>query len=185
MMIGSDTGSIILRQWFNQIFLQHKFHFLLQSLLIAAFIFFVLMGVVSDKNQGMTLLSAIGISSLSSSAFTLFVAPHSPMAHPRRVLGAYTIAVLCGMIWHELAIFFIYKQDVTFNMAHAIAGAFSAMSAMLLMAIFDFEHPPAMGFSVGLGVQFWDSWLLLVVSCAVILLCLLKILLRNWLVSLV
>lgn len=102
---------------------------------------------------------AVLISAMASTAFVLFIYPHSTHADPRHVIGGHAVAVAVAS---PLAAF-----------AHAVAGggflegapllfgfyaATAVGVAILLMALIGMEHPPAAGTALAFVVHgfAWD-----------------------------
>lgn len=119
------------------------------------------------------LATAVLIAAIGSSAFVLFITPHSEMATPRHVLGGHAIALAIGTV----AASFGGDGAVVF----ALEGALAVGAALFLMTATNTEHAPAAG--TALGVVFhgasWDLALLLGVS--ILALTLIHRVLRPWL----
>ena len=115
------------------------------------------------------ILSAIGVSSIAASAFIIFTLPDSPVAATRRVIGSYLFAMMIGVVinWVVRWIPQVYPGD-SLLLLHQLGGATAVALTMLAMIVFDYEHPPAAGFSLGLVLDQWNHWTLLVVFVAVI-----------------
>ena len=170
--------------WVNAQFKKHGWHFIFQSLLIFIYVFVLLMGLMYGRSPNLDILSAIGATSLASSAFMVIGLPKSNGAAPFRIFVGYALAGFSGMAWHYIAHLTIHTYGVPVIFSNCITGALAASTAMLLMAIFDAEHPPAMGLALGLVLEFWDDWTLLVILIAVVVLCLIKILFGRWFINL-
>ncbi len=170
--------------WINPHFRQHAFRFFFQTFLIVAFMFFLLLALVYGRTKPMDVLTAIGVSSVAASAFIVFALPSSQVSMPHRIFGGYTIAIICGVVWYFLGQELSRISGWPPTPVRCLTSAMSAGSTMLLMALFDFEHPPAMGLALGLVMDTWDDWTLFVVIVAVLVLCTLKFLLRRWFINL-
>ena len=164
----------------NKNFIENKLHFLIQSILVVVFMALVLLPLGSIKADVVT---AIGASTLAASVFILFALPNSPVAAIHRVIGAYFIALVLGILWH-----YIYMKVNTNITNHPLAldlcGAFAVGTTVLIMALFDLIHPPTVGFSLALVIGPWNHYTIYVVIVAVIVLCLIKISLKNWFINL-
>ena len=80
---------------------------------------------------------AVIVAAIGSTAFVLFVTPHSPMARPRHVIGGHLVALLVGTAAALLPI----ETALHF----AIEGSLAVGVALFLMAATDTEHGPAAG----------------------------------------
>ena len=119
-------------------FLRRPHRYAVQASLAA-----VTLGVLVAVEDALT--NAATVTAIASSAFIVFMAPHSTMAGPRRVLGGHAIAIVIGLGAHWLA------QDVFGTaLARDLSAAAAVGIAMLAMAATDTEHPPAAGTVLGL-----------------------------------
>ena len=108
----------------------HTRWYVLQCMLAAATLAAVLS--IVDAVDRAVIVAAIG-----STAFVLFVTPHSPMARPRHVIGGHLVALLVGTAAALLPI----ETALHF----AIEGSLAVGVALFLMAATDTEHGPAAG----------------------------------------
>ena len=87
---------------------------------------------------------AVIVAAIASSAFIIFVTPHSPMARPRHVIGGHLVALLVGtaatLLHIEAAVHFV------------IEGAVAVGLSLFLMAATDTEHGPAAGTALAVVV---------------------------------
>lgn len=160
-----------------------KWHFLFQMLCAVLFVYLILLAFgLFDRDR---VLSGIGISSLCASIFIVFAMPDTKVARPSRILGGYAIAMLSGIFCHlllpEITHEFLHSTPLDI---HLIVGAIAVTAAMLLMAIFDLQHPPASGLTLGLTIVKWDTGVFLIVSASILLLCAIRVFLKKYLVSL-
>lgn len=116
--------------------------YLLQTMLATL----ALLAVLSVKDA---LSRTVVIAALGSTAFVLFVMPHSATASPRHVIGGHAIAVIVGSV---AAVF-----DAEGAFFFALTGALTVGVSVLLMAITDTEHAPAAGTALGV-VSHGFSW---------------------------
>ena len=131
------------------------------------------------------LLGASLIASLGATSFIVFALPTSRSAQPRRLLGGYVIATLCGVACSLLAASpLILSTRLGQNRVLVVFGALAVGIAMFTMAITNTEHPPAAGLALGFVADSWDWGTILFVLGAVVLLVLAKGLLRNTLLDL-
>jgi CBS domain-containing membrane protein len=130
-----------------------KYHLLGQTLLCGVFMGFVLllMGVLSSNSVEW----AVGATSLASSAYGVFVVPHSVVAQPKRILLAYFIATIIGLLFHAILGYFSLKISTHFEatMGSHLFWALSALAVMftmLVMMLSGAQHPPATGIALSM-----------------------------------
>ena len=125
-------------------------------------------------------LRAAIVVAIASTAFIIFVAPHSQASSPRRVIGGHVVAVLVGAVvsllylvpgWGEMA--------MTSNLGRDLVAVVAVGFSILLMVLTNTEHPPAAGTALGLGVAGWDPSAILFVLLAAIALSITHRLLRS------
>jgi CBS-domain-containing membrane protein len=92
----------------------------------------VLLAILSVEDA---LDRAAVVAAIGSTAFILFLVPHSQMASPRSVFGGHLLALIAGSVAA------IISTETAIYLALEGAGAVGA--SLLLMAITDTEHPPA------------------------------------------
>ena len=120
-------------------FLRRPHRYLVQATLAA-----LTLGVLVAVEDALT--NAATVTAIASSAFIVFMAPHSSMAGPRRVLGGHAIGLIIGLPAFLLA-------DRVFGdtgLARDLTAAAAVGISMLVMAATDTEHPPAAGTVLGL-----------------------------------
>lgn len=166
--------------WLNPKIRGKMSHFIYQALLILFFVFASMTALITVENQRLSVLSAIGVSSLSSSAFICFGMPQAPTAKLYKVILSYFVAIVLGIHFHELPSLITYKPYIHPDVAMAMCCAFSVTLTMIILTTFDWGHPPAIGLSLGLVIIEWDYGIILTVIGALALLCTIRILLRSW-----
>jgi CBS-domain-containing membrane protein len=113
-------------------FLRRPHQYLMQAVLAAL----TLAALVAVEDA---LTNAATVTAIASSAFIVFMAPHSSMAGPRRVLGGHAVGIAIGLPAFLLA-------DEVFGgtvLAQDLVAATAVGISMLVMASTDTEHPPA------------------------------------------
>jgi len=144
---------------------RHNFKpYLFQSLVASLVLLAVLS--VEDAVDKAAVVAAIG-----STAFILFITPHSPFGNPRNVVGGHFLSLIAG----SLAA--IMTTDSTFLLA--LEGAFAVGAAFLLMAIFDAEHGPAGGTALAVVIIGFSWHLVFLLMGSVIAMSLAHQLLRS------
>lgn len=154
---------------------------ILVFLVILAFMYALKKVSIADA-----IVSAIGATSLGSSAFLAFVAHDTAMARPRRMISGYALGIVVGVFF---SLMFRHVTNCNNFDCHSVnsevlfaAGA--AIVTMWLMAFFSSEHPPAIGIAIGLVLWSWKWPVLVVIMGAVLVIALLRYLLRPWLINL-
>ncbi len=131
-------------------------------------------------------LQAAIVVGVASSAFIVFMLPHSRASSPRRVVGGHTVAVAVGT-----ALSLAYLVPGWGDLA-ALSPAFQNLIAVLavglgflIMILTNTEHPPAAGTALGLVVADWTFSAALFVLVAVLMLSSIHVGLRPWLRNLI
>lgn len=169
----------------------HRFKAMYWHLLwqpLAAVVYIGLVLVALGHTSGSDILWAVGVGALSSSCYIVFITPKSTSAEPRRIIGGYIIGIISGMVMHVL-LSLVEKNIMSHNNFNNhlfwASAAITVGVAMLLMLIFNVEHPPAVGVSVVLVLEIHHYSIVGVILVAVMLLTILKRMLDPWLVNLV
>ena len=101
-------------------------------------------------------LRAAIVVAIASTAFIVFVLPHSLAARPRRIVGGHFVAVLVGSVlsmiylvpgWGDVA--------TTSRVVRDLVAVVTVGISILIMVLTDTEHPPAAGTALGLVVVEW------------------------------
>ena len=111
------------------------------------------------------------MAAIASTAFVLFISPHSSSATPRHALGGHFAAlivvnVLSVAVGSEIGERLIGDTPVLF----AFYAALGVGITMLAMAITDTEHPPASGTALGVVAHGFDWGLVFFVATVVVML---------------
>ncbi len=110
------------------------------------------------------------IGSLASTAFVLFLYPHSRQADPRHAIGGHAVAVVSAAPFAVLAGGVAHDGFVDGGSMLFIIYATAALGvAMLVMALTSTEHPPAAGASLALVVHGLHMDLVVFIAVAVLL----------------
>ncbi|MAZ40420.1 MAG: hypothetical protein CMF49_09915 [Legionellales bacterium] len=129
-------------------------------------------------------LGAIGASSLASSIFVAFAMPDSAAAHPKRMVGSYAISIVLGIVCYYFGTYLLIMQNIlSFSLTYELVGALAVTATMLCMILFSFEHPPATGLALGLVIEPWQGWTILIIILAIIGIATIKTLVSPWLLS--
>lgn len=165
-------------------FLQHKWNFFWQPLLASIFVVVTL--IVLGGIQHINLLGYIGTGSLGSSAFLVFCLPQARSARSGRLLGGYCISMLSGIIFSALICHLkLFNGNFFTHYCTDITAVIAMTVAIFSMVFFRMEHPPAVGFVLGLIMDNWTYKTLIMIIAVILLLTIVKLLLKPWLVNLV
>ena len=113
------------------------------------------------------------IAAIGSTAFVLFIMPHSDMASPRHVFGGHLIALATG------AVASLFDAQTAF--LFALEGSLAVGVALFLMAATNTEHAPAAGTALGVVAHGFTWSLALLLFASVGALVVIHQLLRPWL----
>ncbi len=159
---------------------QYAFQCIISGIL--ALIFLFAFGLFLDLN----ILGAVGATSLCASTGLILMAPHVPMARNRNLIGGYTIGICVGLLCFYSAISLQYfVPSLPLNHTAFIFGGIVVIITQLLMVIFNIEHPPAIGLSVGLILENWHLDSLIAIVICVICLAIVHQLLRKRIINLI
>ena len=101
------------------------------------------------------LQAAIAVA-IASTAFIVFVMPHSKAAAPRRVVGGHVVAVIVSTALSVLHLIPVFgEQAAESHVAGDLLAVLSVGLSIFLMVLTRTEHPPAAGTALGLVVGGW------------------------------
>jgi CBS-domain-containing membrane protein len=130
-------------------------------------------------------LQAAIVVAIASTAFIVFVAPHSNAASPRRVVGGHAVAVIVGTFFSLSSLSPELGELVaTSNSVRDLVAVLAVGLSMLCMAVTNTEHPPAAGTALGLVVTGWTPSAVLFVVLGTVILSLIHLVLRPYLKNL-
>ena len=130
-------------------------------------------------------LQAAIVVAIASTAFIVFVAPHSNAASPRRVVGGHIVSVIVGAFFS--AAFLAPELGDLVSTSQSVRDLFAVLSvglSMLFMAVTNIEHPPAAGTALGLVIIGWTPSAVLFVVLGSVTLSIIHMLLRPHLKNL-
>ena len=123
----------------------------------------------ADLLTGDSIARAVLVAAIASTAFVLFISPHSAAARPRRSIGGHTVAVAAAS---AVAFFVEHLAGAQFTGDFSLLfGFYAALAvglAILLMALTDTEHAPAAGTALAVVAHGVD-WQLVVFLVTVVL----------------
>ena len=102
-------------------------------------------------------LRAAIVVAIASSAFIVFVRPHSDASAPQRVVGGHVVGVIVGATFSTLYLipgFGEWAEELHF--ARNLMAVLSVGLSTLIMVLTNTEHAPAAGTALGLVVHGWE-----------------------------
>lgn len=112
---------------------------------------------------------AIGVSSLAASIVLVFVGPESRKARVRNILLGYIIAMSVGLVFFYLNSFLISTKEGSLFIQFCCASVGVSLCAYAMFML-DALHPPAVGITLSLILEYWHArWLLLLVFAVITL----------------
>ena len=101
-------------------------------------------------------LRAAIVVAIASTAFIVFVLPHSQAASPRRIVGGHSVAVLVGSAFSLLYLLPGWGDAETASrVVRDFIAVITVGISILIMVLTDTEHPPAAGTALGLVIVDW------------------------------
>lgn len=125
------------------------------------------------------LFDTVLVAALGATSFIVFTGPFKEISKARYVIGGYAIGIIVGLIF--------FNAFEWLSIAHGLFPVFSALSvgvSMFLMVVFDFEHPPAAGVSLGLMMNGGSIYSVVVALVGILFVLLMRRLLSKLLIDL-
>lgn len=108
------------------------------------------------------------IATLGATCFVLFILPHSYFARSRPLFGGYVVGIMTGCLFSFInQLIFKFGWILSHQLSVVVCGALAVGIAIFVMAVFNFEHPPAAGISLSLVLNVWKIDTLIFILCAV------------------
>lgn len=129
-------------------------------------------------------LEAAIVVAIASTAFIIFVMPHSAASHPRRVVGGHLVGVIVG--WCSTMFLTLLGEDIASQsrIVLNITAAASVGISIFIMVVTDTNHPPAAGTALGLAIGEGTFTTILFILAGTILLSTVHMILRPRLTNL-
>ncbi len=130
-------------------------------------------------------LRAAIVVAIASTAFVVFVIPHSVASNPQRVIGGHVVAVIIGSAF-SAALLIPQIGELTAD-SRLILDAIAAVSvgtSIFFMVITNTEHPPAAGTTLGLVVGGWTFSAVVFILTGAVILSIVHVLLKSRLTNL-
>lgn len=142
-------------------------NYLFQTALATLVIFIIMLLLNFDEDP-------VIIASLGASTFIVFAMPHYRTAHIRNLLGGQLIGLACGT-----AVLLIPWPEMPELIENAVIYSTAVGLGMVLMILFNMEHPPAAGTALGIAMHPVSLFAIITVIAAVIFLALVHQLFRK------
>lgn len=154
---------------------KHGFNRYLFQCSLATLVLFLILTL-----EGAHLSKAIVIAAIASTAFVVFVTPHSTTATPRHVIGGHFICLAIGSAFSifdgtSIGQSILSVTPILFDLEAALAVGLG----IFLMAATDTEHAPAAGTALGLVAHNFSFGLVFFLAAGVVLLSITHVLLRS------
>ena len=160
-------------------FVAHAPSYLFQTALATVTLLVIL--VIENAVFGAAIVVAV-----ASTAFIVFVIPHSIASTPKRVIGGHVASVISGsIIAAVLAVPAVASFGVEVPVVLHVMAALSVGLGILLMSATNTEHPPAAGTALGLVTDGWSWSALVFILTSAIALSLIRAALRSKLINLI
>ena len=146
---------------------------------LASFSLFLVF-IVADFVVAALEAKAVVVAAIASTAFVLFIMPHSDTARPRHVFGGHFIALIVGIGFGWISNTHLGVDS--FEASKVVFAAFAAIGvgfSMFLMAATDTEHPPAAGTALGVLGNSATLELMIFVITSVSLLLVIQLIFRK------
>lgn len=135
----------------------------------------------ADLLTGALAARAVLVAAVASTAFVLFISPHSGSAAPRHVVGGHGLAVAVAAPFAFFAGGISEGAFITgLSLLFGVYAAVAVGLAMLVMAATNTEHAPAAGTALAVVAHGFDWTLVVFIAAAVASLAAVHRLLRNW-----
>jgi CBS-domain-containing membrane protein len=165
-------------QLVDRTFLKKPKNYILQSLLAVIAVAVILYFVESITHAAI-------VAALGASTFIVFAMPKTVAAEPRRLIGGHITGIICGIVfyygcYHTPAAGFFESVGIV----HWLPPALAVGMSILLMTIFNFEHPPAAGTALGFVARDWTVMTIVFVVVFAVSLVVIGIVLKKYLKNL-
>lgn len=160
-----------------------KWHNYVWQLLIAGLFTYCVLLLFKGTNQK-DVLWALGVSSLASSVFIVFTSPGSKSSTENTILSAYFINMALGAITHYFLRYLLGEHGMFTPNGFEIFSVFAALAvtfSILIMALLDVKHPPAVGICIILVIDMRRYYIIAVIAISALVLALLHLSLKRWL----
>ena len=163
---------------FDEKFSCNKIRYIIQCLLATLSVFLVLL--VLDVITDTAVVAALGASS-----FIAFTMPEARASQPRFLVGGYLIGIIVGTACCFLSSSSLLSLiPVIQQYNQVIFGALAVGLAIFLMVVTNSEHPPAAAVALGLAINSFNLWVVIVALVGIILISTIKTIIKPLLINL-
>ncbi|MDY6959306.1 MAG: HPP family protein [Halobacteriota archaeon] len=106
--------------------------------------------------------NAVIVSSLGATTYVVFARPDSVTAKPRNVIGGHLVGAILGSLFSLIPTSSFLASISVYSIAIGIS--------IFIMVVFDFEHPPAIGTTLGIIINGFSYNLAVTVVASAIML---------------
>lgn len=148
--------------------------YLIRQVIFAGIILFGML-LFFNKVSAHPIFNAIGLTSVASSIFIIFSAPHTLVGQNKSIIGGYAIGILVGLACH-----YLLQHPLPFWPAQLypyypeLCSCLTIVFSLTLMVLLKMPHPPAAGFAIGLVIDSWEPLTLTLIACIIVVLVIIK-----------
>lgn len=125
------------------------------------------------------------IASLGATTFIVFTKPNAYASRMRPLLGGYFVGIVVGIAFHYLSELTPLLSIFNERIIYIFCGAMAVGLSIFIMTITNTEHAPTAGVALGLVINEWDYYTILVIILTVIILFIVKKLLQPIMMDLI
>ena len=125
----------------------------------------------------LSLEHAVVVASIAASVFIIFAMPNSVSARKRAIIGGHWIGLFFGSMWTIIPQPYYFISIIVFSLAVG--------TTILVMVIFDMEHPPAAGTALGVAITGFSWNVGIAIITSTILLAIISLVFKPYLKDLV
>ena len=159
-----------MRKILDERFLLNKRKYITQSLIVIFFMSFILLYL--DIVFEIPLVASLG-----ATCFIIFALPHKNSSQLQYIAGGYSVGIVVGYLCY-------YGLNCFPIIPTSLWAAISIGLSMFLMVIMNYEHPPAVAFTLGIVMNGMSIKTLIMTYLALTLMLFVRHLLRNRLIDL-
>lgn len=110
------------------------------------------------------------IAALGATTFIAFAVPRSGVSSPRCLIGGYLVGMFAGALMSAMNTSVGIADPVMAEVSMIVFGALATGIAMFVMVVTKTEHPPAAALALGLVLNEWTGFTLMVIVVGVVVL---------------
>ena len=144
---------------------------------IGAFVYMAIVIFILDCVSTQSFVWAVAITSIASSACIVFTRPHAHAAEPRRMIWSYGLSIIVGYCFFHASTWMM--PLIGHRLSVELFGAAAVGFFIFLIALLDFQHPPAVGVVFGFTIEPWHYQAVLVIAASVLALVMIHVLAKR------